>query len=67
MACELTLWNSQTGEKKTVVCDEENSAKMIEDEHAKSGTGEYTDLDGNKVSVDWSAWRLVKFARKAEQ
>lgn len=66
MACDLTIWNSGTKEKKSVVCDEEISAKIIEDDHAARATGTYSDISGAKFTVDWTQNRLVRFARRRD-
>ena len=67
MACEITLWNSKTGKKQTFTCDEENAAKLVEDEHGGSGSGKYKDVKGSAVSADWSTWRLIKFSRTRDK
>ncbi len=63
MACELTLWDSTRKTKTTVVCDEENAAKVIADEHAAKASGQYVDVEGKTFSADWTTCRLIRFNR----
>lgn len=64
MACELTVWNRQTGQKQVFTCDEDNAGKIIEQEHAGHGTGRYTDVAGKSFEVDWTKSRLIRFVRQ---
>jgi hypothetical protein len=63
MACELTIWNTEDKSKRMVVCDEENAGKIVEDDHAAKGGGDYADTSGASFAVDWTKCRLVKFNR----
>ncbi len=65
MACELVVYNPDAKSKKTYTCDEANTERLVTDDHAAKGSGEYTDVGGKKFSVDWTKSRLVGFARKA--
>lgn len=67
MACDLTIWNTEDKSKRVVQCDEDNTTKVIEDDHAAKATGEYTDTAGKTFSVDWTKQRLVKFNRRREE
>lgn len=64
MACTLTIWNTQTKQKNVVVCDEDSVLKIVQDDHAARGAGDYVDTKGAKFSVDWTKCRLVRFARQ---
>ena len=66
MACHLTVWSRESGQCQSYVCDEENTSKIIEDDHASKSKGTYTDKSGNPVTVDWTQCRLVYFTRKSE-
>jgi hypothetical protein len=63
MACELSVYNTETKTKQLYVCDEDNAAKMVENDHAASASGQYTDVKGNSFTVDWKKQRLVSFKR----
>jgi len=63
MACELWVYNTETKKKQRFVCDEDNTGRIVENDHAAKGTGEYTDTGGKKFSVDWTKERLVSFKR----
>jgi len=66
MACHLRIWSRESGQSQNCVCDEENTVKIIEDDHTSKGKATYTDTSGAEISVDWTQSRLVYFARKAE-
>lgn len=63
MACELKVWNTESKKKQQYVCDEDNAGRMVENDHAAKGPGEYTDTSGKKFTVDWTKERLVSFKR----
>lgn len=63
MACELQVYNTETKTKQAYVCDEDNAGRMVENDFAAKGTGEYTDTSGKKFVVDWTKQRLVGFKR----
>jgi hypothetical protein len=63
MACELHVYNTETRQKQRFVCDEDNAGRMVENDYAAKGSGEYTDTSGRKFTVDWTKERLVSFKR----
>ncbi len=63
MACELSVFNTETKTKQAYVCDEDNAGKMVEHDHAASAAAEYTDVKGKKFTIDWKKQRLVGFQR----
>ncbi len=65
MVCDLTIWDSASKTKMKVQCDEDTASKVIVEEHAGKGAGQYTDLSGKPFSADWTKCRLVAFARRA--
>ena len=65
MPCHLTVYDPDASTKQTYTCDEENTERVITDEHAATGSGEYTDVDGNTFKADWTKQRLVAFKREA--
>jgi len=66
MPCTLTVFDTESRAKNTYVCDEEQTARIVEDDHAAGGTGEYTDADGQSFSVDWTRQRLIAFSREGK-
>jgi hypothetical protein len=66
MACDLTIWDTAGKSKKTVVCDEENAGRIIVDDHAARGAGQYVDAAKQPFTVDWTKCRLIRFARRAD-
>lgn len=66
MPCTLTVYNTASGDKSRYVCDEDNTTRLVEDDHAASGTGEYTAVDGTSFKVDWTQCRLIGFVRKRD-
>jgi hypothetical protein len=64
MPCDLKIWDSAAKSKTAILCDEENAAKIVADEHAGKATGQYSDVAGKSASFDWTKCRLVKFARR---
>jgi len=63
MACTLTVFDTNSRAKNTYVCDEDQTARMVEDDHAAAGNAEYTDTEGKSFSVDWTRQRLIRFNR----
>ncbi|NLE59644.1 MAG: hypothetical protein GX616_14890 [Planctomycetes bacterium] len=63
MACELKVFNTETKAKQAYLCDEDNAGRMVENDFAAKGTGEYTDTSGKKFVIDWTKHRLVAFKR----
>ncbi len=63
MACHLSIYDPGAKTQKPYVCDEDNTARVMQDDHAAGATGEYTDVDGNAFSIDWTKQRLVGFRR----
>ncbi len=66
MACELTVWDTQSKKKTSRVCDDENASKVIVDDHAARATGQYADASGKAFSVDWTKCRLIRFNRRRD-
>ncbi len=66
MPCTLTVFDTESREKTTYVCDEDHTARMVEDDHAAGGSGEYADVDGKAFSIDWTRKRLVAFNRQGK-
>lgn len=66
MACTLIVFDTETRAKDTYVCDEEQTARIVEDDHAASGSGEYTDTGGQTFNVDWTRQRLIRFDREGK-
>ena len=66
MACHLKVWSRESGQCQTYVCDEENTGKIIEDDHASKGKRTYNDTRRTEFSVDWTQCRLIHFVRKTE-
>jgi hypothetical protein len=64
MPCDLVVYDPDTKSKKTYTCDEANSERVVTDDQAAKGPGEYTDLTGRKFGVNWTKARLIGFARK---
>ncbi len=64
MPCHLVVYDPDTKSKKTYICDEANTERLVSDEHAAKGPGEYTDVKGQKFSLNWTKARLVGFARR---
>ncbi len=67
MACHLVVYDPNTKSKQTYICDEANTERLVSDDHAAKGPGEYVDLDGRKFSVDWTQSRLIGFTRKQDK
>jgi hypothetical protein len=65
MPCHLVVYDPNSKSKQTYICDEANTERLVSDDHAAKGSGEYTDVNGQKFSVDWTKSRLISFARKA--
>jgi hypothetical protein len=66
MACTLTVFDTESRAKNTYVCDEDQTARIIEDEHAAAGRGQYTDTGGQSFDVDWTRQRLIRFNREGK-
>lgn len=66
MPCHLVTYNPQTKARLEYDCDEENTARVVEDDHAAKGSGSYTDIAGKMFQVDWTQIRLIGFARRRE-
>ncbi len=66
MPCTLTVYNTASGDKRRYVCDEDNTSRVVEDDHAAAGSGAYTAVDGGAFSVDWTQCRLIGFVRKRD-
>lgn len=66
MPCHLTIYDPQTKVRREYNCDEDNTSRVVEDDHAARGSGQYTALDGQTFEVDWTASRLIGFARKRD-
>ena len=66
MACHLRIWSRESGQSHSYVCDEENTVRIIEDDHISKGKGSYADRSGAEINVDWTQSRLVFFIRKNE-
>jgi hypothetical protein len=66
MPCHLVVYHSDSRTRNEYVCDEENTSRVVEDDHAAKGAGEYTDVSGNQFTVDWTQSRLVGFVRKRD-
>ncbi len=64
MPCTLVVYDPDTKAKQTHVCDEPNTERLVSDDHAAKGKGEYTDVNGRQFSVDWTKNRLISFSRK---
>lgn len=64
MACQMVVYNPQTKSRAQYVCDEQNTTRVVEDDHAAKTTGQYTDVSGKAFSVDWTQYRLVSFSRQ---
>ena len=64
MPCHLVVYEPDTKSKKTYACDEANTERLVTDDHAAKGPGEYTDVNGHKFSVDWTKARLIGFSRR---
>jgi hypothetical protein len=62
----MKVWNRESGQCQSHVCNEENTVRIIEDDHTSKGKGTYTDTSGAEISVDWTQSRLVYFVRKNE-
>lgn len=65
MPCHLVVYETDTKSKKTYDCDEANTERLVSDDHAAKGSGEYTDVKGQKFNVDWTKARLIGFNRRA--
>jgi len=63
MACHLVICDPAAKSRQSYTCDEDNSSRIVEDDHAASATGEYADTAGKKFSVDWTKQRLIGFKR----
>ncbi len=66
MPCHVVVFETATRTRSEHTCDEENTARIVEDDHAAKSTGEYRDLAGETFAVDWTRSRLVSFQRKRE-
>lgn len=66
MPCHLVVFEPQTRAKQTWICDEENTERLVGDDHAAEGAGEYSDVQGTRFSVDWTKSRLTGFTRYRE-
>jgi hypothetical protein len=66
MPCDLLVYNPQTKDKKTYICDEANTERLVSDDHAAKATGEYVDTSGQAFSVDWTVSRLIGFTRRRQ-
>ncbi len=64
MACQVVIYDPDAKSRKTYTCDEANAERVVSDDHAAKGKGEYTDTAGKKFSFDWTKARLVAFNRK---
>ena len=63
MACHLSIWDTENKTRQEVAFDEDNTTRVIEDEHAGVADGLYADADGNNFKADWTKLRLVAFRR----
>lgn len=66
MPCHLTVYDPAGPSKQTWVCDEANTERVVGDDHAAAGSGEYTDVSGRRFTVDWTRCRLIGFVRKRD-
>lgn len=66
MPCHLVVYDPDAKSKQTYICDEANTERLVSDDFAASGSGEYTDVDGQNFSVDWTRNRLIGFLRKSD-
>ena len=64
MACRLCICDPEAHTRQEYVCDEGNASRVVEDDHAASASGEYTDTAGKKFNVDWTKLRLIGFRRE---
>jgi len=63
MPCNLLVYDTNSKEKTTYVCDEDTTTRVVEDDFAIKSSGEYTDVEGKSFGVDWENCRLIGFAR----
>jgi hypothetical protein len=66
MPCDLTVFDTQARTKTVYRCDEGTTSRLVEDDHAAKATGEYTNVAGNRFSIDWTTCRLIGFSRKRD-
>jgi len=66
MPCHLVVYHPESKKRDEYDCDEENTTRAVEDDHAAKGAGEYTDIHGQAFRVDWTQHRLVGFTRKRD-
>ena len=66
MPCHLVVYQPESKQRTEYDCDENNTARAVEDDHAAKGAGEYTDIAGQVFRVDWTQCRLVGFTRKRD-
>lgn len=66
MPCHLVVYRPSDRSRAEYVCDEENTARLVEDDHGAKVTATYTDVQGRSFEVDWTQQRLVSFLRRRE-
>lgn len=66
MPCEVVVYDTKSKAKTQYVLDEDNTTRLVEDDRAASKSGEYTDASGKSFSVDWTQYRLIRFARQMD-
>jgi hypothetical protein len=66
MPCYLVVYRPSDRSRNEYVCDEENTARLVEEDHGGKASGTYTDIEGRAFEVDWTQQRLVGFTRKRE-
>ena len=64
MACEVVIYDPASKQRAQYTCDEDNAARVVQDDFAASGSGQYQDVSGKSFSVDWRGSRLVSFTRQ---
>ena len=66
MPCHITIYDTEASQRSQRICDEDNTARIVEDDYAAEVAGEYTDVNNETFSVDWTRHRLIGFLRKRD-
>ena len=67
MPCHLVVYDRQAKTTTQRVCDEDNTTRVVEEDHAGTATGAYTDVNDQRFSIDWTKCQLVGFHRKDDK
>lgn len=64
MPARITVFDRQSKTRTEYLCDEDNTARMIEADVESAAEGKYQDAAGQAFQVDWTCCRIINFARQ---